>query len=1047
MFSKFFINRPIFATVISILIIIAGLVSIKLLPIKEYPAVVPPQILVQAVYPGADGQTLAKTVSTTLEESINGVTDMTYMTSTSSPSGVMMLSVFFEVGTEVNQAKVDVNNRVQLAMSKLPAEVQRQGIKVMERSPDILKVIAFSSKAQVHDTLFISNYLKVNVMDDLKRIKGVGEAMVFGERDYSIRVWIDPQKLSFFHLASTDIMNAIRSQNNQYAAGSIGAEPIKEVQPFTYNVTTNGRFKNTKEFENIIIRSNPDGSTLRLKDVARVELGSNSNNTTGQYNRKPMMPVGIFLSPGANALDVSKAVDDTLERLSKKFPQDLQYNVPYDATIFVNESIKEVIITLLEAIGFVIILIYLFLGNMRATIIPVLAIPVSIIGTFAGLYAAGFSINLLTLFGLILAIGLVVDDAIIVIENVERILRTKNHGSVKEATIEAMKELTTPIIAIVLVLSAVFIPAALTGGFSGVMYKQFAITIVIAVIISGIVALTLTPALCAIFLKQDEEEPIWPIRKFNQFFDWITKGFIGVTRATIKGWFFALIVFGGLMYATYAIMAKTPTGLVPAEDKGVLMVLTYMMPSTSLAESSKITDDIEKDLLANPNIVSTGAITGIDLITFAYKTDAAIMFAKLKPWEDRKAPNQSSQALAGQLMGQFMTTNKDAFVIPVNPPPIMGMSATGGFELWIQDRTGGDIHVLDKYVKEIVEKAGKDPRLMMTRTTLNTNVPQYNLTVDREKAKAMGVTISSIFATLQSTFGQGYANDFNLYSRTFHVNVQSESKFRATAEDYRDVFVRSTNGNLIPMSELIHVKRVVDASVVQRFNMFTAAQITGNPAPGFASSDAMDAIKEISASVLPKGYTTAWAGTSYQEDKLAKEGNYTSVYAALFVFLILAALYESWSIPMAVILSIPFAIFGAALAVFLRHLEADIYFQVGMITLIGLSAKNAILIVEFAMAKLDEGMPLYEATVEAAKLRFRPIVMTSLAFIVGTLPLAISTGAGSASRHIIGTTVVGGMISATVIGVLFIPMFFYLVVAVKQKFSKSKELNTTIENS
>jgi len=1038
MFSKFFINRPIFATVISILIIIAGLVSIKLLPIKEYPAVVPPQIMVQAVYPGADGQTLAKTVSTTLEESINGVTDMTYMTSTSSPSGVMMLSVFFEIGTDVNQAKVDVNNRVQLAMSKLPEEVQRQGIKVQERSPDMLKVLAFTSKDQKHDRLFISNYLKINVMDDLKRIKGVGEAMIFGEKDYSIRVWIDPQKLSFYHLASTDIMNVIRSQNNQYAAGSIGAEPIKEVQPFTYNVTTNGRFKNTKEFEKIIIRSNPDGSTLRLKDIARVELGSDAYNTNGQFSREPMMPVGIFLSPGANALEVSKAVDDTLEELSKKFPQDLEYASPYDATIFVNESINEVITTLIEAIVFVTILVYLFLGNMRATIIPVLAIPVSVIGTFAGLYVAGFSINLLTLFGLILAIGLVVDDAIIVIENVERILKTKNHGSVKEATIEAMSELTTPIIAIVLVLSAVFIPAALTGGFSGVMYKQFAITIVIAVVISGIVALTLTPALCAIFLKQHEPEPIWPIRKFNQFFDWLTTIFIGITRATIKGWFFALIVFAGLMYATYAIMAKTPTGLVPAEDKGSLMVLTYMMPSTSLAESSKITDSIEKDLLANPNIVSTGNITGIDLITFAYKTDAAIMFAKLKPWDERKAPNQSSQALAGKLMGQFMATNKDAFVIPVNPPPIMGMSATGGFELWIQDRTGGDIHLLDKYVKEIVEKASKDPRLMMTRTTLNTNVPQYNLTVDREKAKAMGVPIASIFATLQSTFGQGYANDFNLYSRTFHVNVQSESKFRATAEDYRDVFVRSTNGNLIPVSELIHVKRVVDASVVQRFNMFTAAQITGNPAPDFASSDAMDAIKEISASVLPEGYTTAWAGTSYQEDKLTKEGNYTSIYAALFVFLILAALYESWSIPMAVILSIPFAIFGAALAVFLRHLEADIYFQVGIITLIGLSAKNAILIVEFAMAKLDEGMPLFEATIEAAKLRFRPIVMTSLAFIVGTLPLAISSGAGSASRHIIGTTVVGGMISATVIGVLFIPLFFYLVIAIKQKFSKSK---------
>ncbi|MFK5948791.1 MAG: multidrug efflux RND transporter permease subunit [Methylococcales bacterium] len=1036
MFSKFFIHRPIFATVVSLMIIIAGAVSITLLPIKEYPAVVPPQINVQAIYPGADAKTLSTTVATALEESINGVDNMTYITSTASPSGILTLSVYFQIGTNVNQAKVDVNNRVQLAMSKLPQEVQRQGISVKERSPDMLKVIAFTSKKQRHDRLFISNYLKVNVMDDLKRIKGVGEALIFGEKNYSIRIWIDPQKLSFYHLSATDLIEAIRAQNNQYAAGSIGAEPIKNIQPFTYNVTTNGRFSTINDFNNIIIRSNSDGSSLRLKQLARVELGADAYNSKAQYNREPMMPVAIFLSPGANALQVSQAVDDSLKELAKKFPEDLEYYLPYDATIFVNESIKEVVKTLFEAIAFVIILIYLFLGNLRATIIPVLAIPVSIIGTFAGFYVVGFSINLLTLFGLILAIGLVVDDAIIVIENVERILRTKKNVSVKDATIEAMQQLTTPIIAIVLILSAVFIPAALSGGFSGVMYQQFAMTIVISVVISGLVALTLTPALCAIFLKQHEAQAIWPIRKFNQLFDWITKVFIIFTRQTIKLWFFSLLLFAGLIYATYSIMQQISTGLVPAEDKGVLMVLTYMMPATSLGESSKITDKIEKDLLANPNIVSIGAITGIDLITFAYKTDAAIMFAKLKPWDQRKAPNQHSQALAGQLMGQFMQ-NKNAFVIPVNPPPIMGMSTTGGFEMWVQDRTGGDLHTLDKYVKEIVEKASQDPRLMMVRSTLDTNVPQYKLTVDREKSKAMKVPISSIFTTLQSTFGQAYVNDFNLYSRTFHVNLQADSQYKSTMAGYKDIFVRSLSGNLIPLSELVVVKRVVDASIIQRFNLFNAAKITGNPSLGFASSDAMTTIEKIAKEVLPDEYTIAWAGTSYQEKKLEKKGNYASVYAALFIFLILAALYESWSIPMAVLFSIPFALFGAALAVFLRHLEADIYFQVGLITLIGLSAKNAILIVEFAMHKLKEGVPLLEATISAAQLRFRPIVMTSLAFIVGTLPLAISSGAGSASRHIIGTTVVGGMISATLIGVLFIPLFFYIVVWIKQKFSKS----------
>ena len=1038
MFSRFFINRPIFATVVSILIILAGLISMKILPVKEYPAVTPPQINVTATYPGADAKTLSSTVATVLENSINGVDDMTYITSTASPSGILSMSVVFDVGTDVAQAKVDVNNRVQLALSKLPAEVQRQGISVAEKSPDMLKVLAFTSKNQVHDTTYISNYLTINVLDDIKRIKGIGQATVFGAKDYAIRIWIDPEKLAFYDLMPTEVSEAISKQNNQYSTGRVGSEPLKEITPFTYSITTEGRLKNVEAFNKIIIRSNSDGSTLRLSDVARVSLGSDSVNTNAKYNSNPMIPVGIFLSPGANALDVSAKLDETLKEISKKFPEDLEYKIPYDATLFVDESIKEVVKTLFEAIILVVILIYLFLGNFRATIIPVLAIPVSVIGTFAGLYVAGFSINLLTLFGMILAIGLVVDDAIIVIENVERNLRTKAL-SVKDATIEAMKELTTPLIAIILVLSAVFIPAALTGGFSGVMYKQFAITIVIAVVISGLVALTLTPALCAIFLREDESEPFWPIRKFNQFFDWLTKIFVGIARQTIRLWFFSLALFAILLYSIFTISKMTPTGLVPTEDKGALMVFAFMMPATSLAESTKITDQIEKQLLANPNITGTGNITGLDISTFAYKTDAALMFAMLKPWDERPNANQSSQALAGQLMGQFMMTSKEAFVLPVNPPPIMGMSTTGGFEMWIQDRTGGELALLNQYTQEILAKASADPRLSGVRTTLNTNVPQYLLTIDRDKAKSMNTSIDTIYSSIQSTFGQGYINDFNLYGRTFHVNIQSESEFRSTKENFKNIYVKSQDNNLIPVSELVKLERKVDASVIQRFNMFNSAQITGNPAFGFASSDAISAIEEIAQSVLPEGYAIAWSGTTYQEKKLEKEGNYTSVYAAVFVFLILAALYESWSIPMAVIISIPFAIFGAALAVFLRGLEADIYYQVGLITLVGLSAKNAILIVEFAMDKLKEGMGLLDATIEAAKLRFRPIVMTSLAFIAGTLPLAISTGAGSSSRHILGTTVVGGMTAAMVIGVIFIPLFFYLVLRIKQKFTKKED--------
>lgn len=1038
MFSKFFIHRPIFATVLSILIILAGLISIKILPIKEYPGVTPPQINVSATYPGADAKTLSNTVATVLENAINGVDNMMYLTSTASPSGTLSLSVIFEVGTDVAQAKVDVNNRVQLALSKLPSEVQRQGISVKERSPDMLKVLAFTSKNQVHDTTYISNYVTLNVIDDLQRIKGIGEARVFGSKDYAIRIWIDPAKLAFYNLTPDDINAAISSQNNQYSTGRVGSEPMKEITPFTYTITTEGRLKNVEAFNNIIIRSNEDGSTLRLSDVAQVKLGTDSIYTSAKYNTEPMIPIGIFLSPGANALDVSEQLDKTMIELAKKFPEDIEYNVPYDATLFVNASIKEVVKTLFEAIVFVVILIYLFLGNFRATIIPVLAIPVSVVGTFAGLYAAGFSINLLTLFGMILAIGLVVDDAIIVIENVERNLRTKALN-VKEATIEAMKELTTPLIAIILVLSAVFIPAALSGGFTGVMYKQFAITIVMAVVISGFVALTLTPALCAVFLKEHEPEPIYPIKKFNEFFDWLTVKFLWITKKTIRQAFLSLGLFAILLFSTFSIMKATPSGLVPSEDKGALYILAFMMPSTSLGESSKITTEIERQLLQHPDIKGTGNITGLDIATFAYKTDAALMFAMLKPWDERPSASQSSQAIAGQLMGQFAATSKEAMVIAVNPPPIRGMSTTGGFEMWIQDRTGGELATLNKYVQQIVAKASADPRLSGVRTTLNTNIPQYYLSVNQDKAKSMDVPQSSIFKAIQQTYGQGYINDFNLYGRTYHVNIQSDSQFRATKEEFKNTFVKSTTeGNLVPLSELINIERKVDASVIQRFNMFNSAKVTGNPKMGFASSDATKAIEEIAKSILPAGYTIAWAGTTYQEKKLENETDLTTVYAAVFVFLILAALYESWSIPMAVIISIPFAIFGAALAVWLRGLESDIYFQVGLITLVGLSAKNAILIVEFAMEKLHSGMTLLDATIEAARLRFRPIIMTSLAFIVGTLPLALSSGAGSASRHIIGTTVVGGMIAAMAIGVIFIPLFFYLVMTIKEKIESRK---------
>lgn len=1034
MFSKFFINRPIFATVVSIVIILAGIIAIRSLPVQEYPSIAPPQIIVSATYPGADAQTLATTVAAPLEEEINGVQNMIYMTTTASPSGSVNINVYFQIGTDVEQAKVDVNNRVQLATNKLPEAVQRQGVSTRERSPDILKVLAITSQDHVHDTTFISNYALINIVDDLKRIPGVGDVNIFGNKNYAIRVWLQPDKLALYSMTTAEAINAIKSQNEQYAAGQIGQEPMAKEPTYTYTVKTEGRLKTISEFENIILKSNQDGSSLKLKDIARVELGVEAYYFGGIYNNNPMIPIGVFLASGANALEVSDLLDKKLSEISVNFPEDLQINTAYDPTTFVRASIHEVLVTLLLSIALVVGIIYLFLGNVRATIIPVLAIPVSIIGTFAGFYAAGFSINLLTLFGLTLAIGLVVDDAIVVIENVERILRDEDL-SVKDATIKAMKEITNPVVAIVLVLCAVFVPAAFMGGFSGTLYKQFAVTVILSVTISGIVALTLTPALCSLLLRKHESKPLWLIQKFNAFFDSATASFSAGVRKTIRLGFFNIAIFGIMIVAIYFITARIPTSLVPNEDKGSILVINNLMPGASLGRTQDVSKQVSDYAFTNPDIERVGAMSGIDFITGAYKTDAGISFIRLKDWGERPRADQTSQAIAGKMM-RDLSQNKEALLFAVTPPPIMGMSTTGGFEMYIQDRTGGDIQILDNYVKEILARANTNKALAAMRTTLNTNVPQFLISVNTEKAQSLGVDTADIYATIQATFGNTYANDFNLFGRTYHVNVQSESTFREGVENYNDVFVKSSEGTLVPISSLATIKRVVGPSVIQKFNMFQAAQISGQPSPGHSSGEALKLIESIAKEVLPTGYTIAWAGTSYQEKQLEKSGNTAFIYAIVFVFLILAALYESWSIPFAIVLAVPFAFLGATLLVLMRGLENDIYFQVGLVTLVGLSAKNAILIVEFAMNKLKEGYTLVDATIEGAKIRFRPIVMTSFAFIAGTLPLALSTGAGANSRHIIGTTVVGGMITLTAIGTFFVPLFFYLIMKTKEKLTR-----------
>lgn len=1032
MFSKFFIERPIFASVISLIILIAGIVAIKTLPVQEYPNVVPPQIILSTTYPGADAKTLEETVAAPLEQQLNGLENMIYMVSTTSPSGSFNIYLFFEVGTDIAQAKIDVNNRVQMATNKLPDAVKKQGIDVTEKSPDVLRVIALTSKEGVHDTTYIANYAINNIIEEFKRIPGVADASIIGNKDYSIRVWLDPQKLSFYQVTTAEVLSAIRNQNEKYPSGQIAQEPISQSAAFTYTIASQGRLQKPEEFKEIILKANPDGSALTLGDVATVELGSESYFFAGLFNGEPMSAIRIFLTSQANALDVSKQLDAKIAELSKNFPNDLKLDAAYDPTTFVKASIKEVIVTLLEAVVLVVLVVYLFLGNIRATIIPLLAIPVSIVGTFAGFYAMGFSINLLTLFGLTLAIGLVVDDAIIVIENVERILK-EEALSVKDATIKAMQEITGPVIAIVLVICAVFIPSAFSNSMSGVMSRQFAMTIIVSVSISGLIALTLTPALCALILKHETQKPFWFIQKFNLFFSKLTEGFGAIVGRAIRLSLISVLLFGIMMGATYLILQKIPTGLIPKEDKGTFFAVSTLPPGSSLSRTLSVNQDIASIALKNPLVAKVGGFSGTDFSSKAYKTDAGYSYVRLVDWSERKDANQSLDAIAQDLTTKF-SKNKEARIVAVTPPPIMGLSITGGFEMYVQDRTGSGYAVLNNYVKEIVQKASERNELKAVRSTLNTNVPQYAISVDTKKAKAYNVEISDIYTTLQATFGNVYVNDFNLFGRTYKVNVQSSRVFREGADNYSDVFVRSSDGNLIPVSDLAILNPVVNPSVTQRFNMFPSAQVLGEPAMGYTTGQAMQIMQSIAQEILPSGYTLEWGGASFQEKRLEKEGNNALLYAIVFVFLILAALYESWTIPFAVLFAIPFALFGSALFIATRGLQNDIYFQIGLVTLVGLSAKNAILMVEFAMQRIKNGTPLLEATIEGAKIRFRPIVMTSLAFIAGTLPLALSSGAGANSRHVLGTTIVGGMATLTVIGIVFVPLFFYLIMRMKEKF-------------
>ncbi|HEX2528407.1 MAG TPA: multidrug efflux RND transporter permease subunit [Geminicoccus sp.] len=1025
MISRFFIDRPVFAAVLSIVIVLAGLVAMRALPIAQYPEIVPTEVVVSATYPGANAETIAETVAAPLEQQINGVEDMIYMRSTSTGSGTLNLSVFFQIGTDPDQATINVNNRVQRANAVLPEEVRRQGVTVAKRSSSILQVLTMSSPDRRYDTIFISNYALINVIDELRRTPGVGDASLFGASDYSMRIWLRPDKVAQYNLTPSDIAASIREQNAQFAAGRFGEEPMRGEQAFTYSVTTPGRLADPREFENIILRSDENGAALRLKDVATVQLGSQNYSTVATLNGAPAVPIGVYLQPGANALEVASAVRATMDRLAQRFPDGITYDVPFNTTRFIEVSVEEVITTFVEAIVLVVIVVFLFLQNVRATLIPILAVPVSIIGAFAGMYLLGFSINLLTLFGLILAIGIVVDDAIVVLENVERIMSSEGK-SPRDAAIQAMEEVSGPVIAIVLVLCAVFIPVSFLGGLAGELYRQFAVTIAVSVVISGIVALTLTPALCAIFLKPVHRQPWLPFRLFNRGFDAVTRGYTGGVRFFLRHALVALVLVAAMLGSTWWLYTRVPGGLVPQEDQGYVFLVTQLPPAAALDRTLDITAKVTEGAMQNPAVENVVTLAGFDFLSGAQKTNAGVSFVSLKDWSERTDPRQDARALAPAMMA-LNAGFRDGVVIGFNPPPIQGISTTGGFEFYLQDRSGGTLESLSQAAQRVIQAANQRPELAGVSTTFSTGVPQYQIGVDQEKAKALGVPISTIFETMQSTFGSLYVNDFTLFGRTYRVSLSSEGEFRQSPDDLRHVFVRSSNDTMVPLNVLVSVTRIIGADVVDRFNVFPAARIQGSPAPGYSSGQAIAAIQDVVSQTLSADYTVGWTGSAYQELQTAGTGNQGFLFGLVMVFLILAAQYERWSLPIAVITAVPFAVFGAILAIFLRGIENDVYFQVGLVTLIGLSAKNAILIVEFASEKYRAGASVMDAAMEAARLRFRPIVMTSLAFILGVVPLAISTGAGSASRHSVGTGVIGGMLAATFLAIFFVPLFFRLV--------------------